>query len=185
MVSLRSLAATRPQTRRPTVRSGVTLERRALTHLCCLSLVAKRGFAGAASRKPSPRSLKTGWDDWPITGPRTFLWCVRFILSRCTSPEAHHSRCFVDTKLDLSARSVSGNHALCLCYVQLERAELACTELLARRAQMIELKYKDRALLDDSHLYFGTSETQGSLMVCPALDKYVGEELHPGSLPPK
>ena len=57
-------------------------------------------------------------------------------------------------------------------------------DLLARRAQMIELKYKDWVLakptnemdpFNDSHLYFGTSETWVSLMVCPALEKYVGE----------
>ena len=36
--------------------------------------------------------------------------------------------------------------ALCLCYDQLEGAEIACMELLARRAQMVELKFKDRVL---------------------------------------
>ena len=32
---------------------------------------------------------------------------------------------------------------LCTCYDRLRGAELACTELLARRAQMVEHKYKD------------------------------------------
>ena len=35
---------------------------------------------------------------------------------------------------------------LCLCCDQLEGAELACMELFARRAQVIEFKYKDRVL---------------------------------------
>ena len=77
--------------------------------------------------------------------------------------------------------------ALCLCYDQCERVELARMELLARRANMIELKYKDRVLpkptkdmdpFNDSHLFLGTSETRGSLMVCPLLERYVGEQLH-------
>ena len=60
-------------------------------------------------------------------------------------------------------------------------------ELLARRTQMIEPKYKDRVLpkptkdmdnFNDSLLHLGTSETHGSLMVCLALEKRVGEPLH-------
>ena len=48
---------------------------------------------------------------------------------------------------------------------------------------MIELKYKDRVLpnpdedmdpFNESHLYFGTSETGGSLLVCPALENTSG-----------
>ena len=65
-------------------------------------------------------------------------------------------------------------------------------ELLARRAQVIGLKLKDRVWptrdmdpFSDSHLYLGTSETRGSLMVCPALEKYVGEQLHLGPLAAK
>ena len=75
---------------------------------------------------------------------------------------------------------------LCLRDDQLEGAELACTELLTRRARLIEFKCKDRVLpkptmdidpFNDRHLYLGTSETRGSLMVCPALEKYVKEQV--------
>ena len=68
----------------------------------------------------------------------------------------------------------------CLCYDQLQGAELA-------RMEMVELKYEDRVLpkptkdmdpFSDSHLYLGAPETRGSLMVCPALEKYVREQLH-------
>ena len=50
---------------------------------------------------------ETSWEDWPITGPRTFLGCVRFILTHYTSPEAQHTRCLFETKLDSSASRVS------------------------------------------------------------------------------
>ena len=65
-------------------------------------------------------------------------------------------------------------------------------ELLARRDQLVELKYKDRVFpnptkdtdpCSDNHL--GTSETRGSLMVCPALEKYAWEQLHLESLAAK
>ena len=56
---------------------------------------------------------------------------------------------------------------------------------LARRAQMIELQYKDRVLPQPVILYLGTAETRDSLMVCPALEKYVGEQLHLESLAAK
>ena len=67
-------------------------------------------------------------------------------------------------------------------------------ELLARRDQLVELKYKDRVFpnptkdtdpCSDNHLHLGTSETRGSLMVCPALEKYAWEQLHLESLAAK
>ena len=102
--------------------------------------VRQRSFADAVATLS-----ETCWEDWPITGPQTFLWCVR---------EARHSRWLVETKLDLSASGVSEHSGvmrilgLCLCYDQLEGAELACLELIARRARMIEFKYKDTWLAD-------------------------------------
>ena len=55
-------------------------------------------------------------------------------------------------------------------------------ELLAPRAQMIELKYQDKVLpkptkdmepFRDSHLYLGTSDMRRSVTVYLALEKYV------------
>ena len=83
---------------------------------------------------------------------------------------------------------------LCLRDDQLEGAELACTDLLTRRTQMIEFKCKDRVLskptmdmdpFNDRHLYLGTSETRGSPMECPALEKYVKEQVQLKSLATK
>lgn len=71
-------------------------------------------------------------------------------------------------------------------YDQLEVAQLAAFELLAGSLQLVELKYKDRfaaassgggAPFEDSHPYLGLSQTRGALMVCPALERYVGASL--------
>ena len=76
---------------------------------------------------------------------------------------------------------------LCSCYDRIKGAELTCMELLSRRAQLIDPKYKDRMLpkptkdmdaFNESQLHLGTSETHCSLLVRPALKKYVGEQLH-------
>ena len=79
-------------------------------------------------------------------------------------------------------------------YDQLDLPQLASLELLLRRAQMIELKNKSRLLpqtgspedpFSDVHLYMGFSETRGMLMVCPALEAYVGNKLHDEALASK
>ena len=88
---------------------------------------------------------------------------------------------------------------LAAVYDQVDLPQLCSAELLARRAQMIELQYKSRfslgtggggggaknkndkdnfqAVLDDSHLYLGLSATRGLLCVSPDLEKYVGKQL--------
>ena len=72
-----------------------------------------------------------------------------------------------------------------VCYDQLQAAELAAIELIARRAQLIELKYRDKVIGggmggtvdEDSFLYMGTGRTRGLLMISPALEEYVAGEL--------
>ena len=63
---------------------------------------------------------------------------------------------------------------------------LACLEIVARRAQLIELRHRDRALgtkalggdVDsDAHLYMGSGKTRGLLMISPALEEWVAKQL--------
>ena len=71
---------------------------------------------------------------------------------------------------------------------QLNVSELAIFELICRKAQMIEYKYRGRYLhrmgaagddlAEDEHIYHGTSETRGLMMISPALSSYVAAELH-------
>ena len=68
---------------------------------------------------------------------------------------------------------------------QLQAAELSVIELVARRAQLIELKYRDKVVgggmggtVDEYvFLYMGAGRTRGLLMISPALEEYVAGEL--------
>ena len=58
-------------------------------------------------------------------------------------------------------------------YDQVQASELRALEICVRRAQMVELKYRDRviklsptgAIEDDEHLYMGTGLTRGLQMI--------------------
>ena len=61
---------------------------------------------------------------------------------------------------------------------------MAAMEMLIRKAQLIELKHRARVLAaavgqveDDSHLYLGTGQTRGLLMIDPKLGDFVSGEL--------
>ena len=74
-----------------------------------------------------------------------------------------------------------------LCCDQVSVSQLVSFELLARRAQMIEIKYRDRSAggattggadpFEDVHLYSGVAETRSGLAICPAWEKWAGLEL--------
>lgn len=71
-----------------------------------------------------------------------------------------------------------------LCFDQLMVTQLACMELVIRRAQLIELKHKSRVLStrgseveEDEHIYVGAGESRGLLMIAPALEEFVAAEL--------
>ena len=136
---------------------------------------------------------ETAWEAWPVKGPRTFRWCCLFIAERAIHPLQHHAKFLQVTGLpanDLGAQE--HEHALrvietALCYDQVQGSELGALELIVRKAQLIELRHKDRVLNsqssqqqtvdDDSHLYLGTGATRGMLMICPDLEKHVADEL--------
>ena len=119
------------------------------------------------------------------------LWCCKFILESDVHPRARHIRWRSVTGLSGGDVGVSEHEAMmralefALCYDQLQAAELATMEVLVRRAQMVELKYRDRVVKlsptggveDDEHLYMGTGLTRGLLMICPDLEDWVAGEL--------
>ncbi|CAK0842885.1 unnamed protein product [Prorocentrum cordatum] len=178
-------------------------------------LVAKQVPAGEAAEEPDARTLsvvlshegerrrdfaaavcgmtETTWAFWPLRGPRTVIWCLRFIVQQDHSPKARHTRWKHECNLSITDVGVS-DHELCMrlfeigsSYDQLNLPELAIMEYVAaRRAQMAEWRYRDRILgrgdgdelLEDEFLYLGTAETRGLLMVCPLLQDHVSEQLH-------
>lgn len=118
-------------------------------------------------------------------------WCCNHILQHSIHPLEHHNRFKLLAKLD-HLDAGAQEHELIMrvmelgvCYDQLQIAELASFEVLARRAQMLELR--DKELITGSafggsvdeylHLYLGTGRTRGLMMVSPELEEFVASEL--------
>ena len=65
-------------------------------------------------------------------------------------------------------------------YDQLNITELVTFELICRRAQMAEMRHRDRMLGDsddDDFLFLGVGETRGLIMVAPSLEAHLAAEL--------
>ena len=140
------------------------------------------------------------FDDWPIAGPLTVLWLLRYMWSNGGSPTAFHLRWLDFVRLDYSAHGPTEHQLLCklleimIVYDGLSVGMLASGELIARKIQMIHEKWRHKMPLlaaggnsakdnkasivdDDSFLLLGTSETRGNVGVSPDLTKWLGEEL--------
>jgi hypothetical protein len=136
---------------------------------------------------------------WPLQGPMSLLWVLEFCiaqtgallnarvsqfmqLTRMSFTDAHM------TEYSVIAKSIEFG----LYTDQLMITQLASFELLARRFQLIEEKFKFRLPSFDSNkgsldpendaslfLGLGTSSMAGRTAVCvmPALAEYIGEEL--------
>ena len=105
-----------------------------------------------------------------------------------------------DAKLSYADTGASEHHscmkilATALTFDQINVTELACMELVGRRVQMIESKYKPRLLsqtpssgasgdpFEDSHLYMGMNAIRGLVCLSPALETWIGQELSKESL---
>eukprot|EP00974_Lingulodinium_polyedra_P017693 1716541-Lingulodinium_polyedra.AAC.1 len=125
---------------------------------------------------------ETNWSHWPITGPRTVLWCCNFILEVDGTPRARHTRWLHECQLSQGDAGVADHEVgmrcleFALCYDQVAVSELACMELMLRKVQVAELKHRERILgvqggdgLED-YLYLGEGQTRGYVMVAPMLE---------------
>ena len=79
--------------------------------------------------------VQSPWAGWPVSGPRTFLWCCKFMSEHALHPLAHHSR-FVQLSGSLPTDPAAQEHELLcraielgLTFDQLQGAELSCFEL--------------------------------------------------------
>ena len=128
-----------------------------------------------------------------MLGPRTTKWVTEYIVDQDGSARSRHTKWKHEAGLNVTDPGVADHElvmrvvTLALEYDQLNISELACFELLMRRAQMSEWKYRERILgragtvldeLDDEHLYMGVSEVRGLLMVSPLLSEHISAELH-------
>ncbi|CAK0839371.1 unnamed protein product, partial [Prorocentrum cordatum] len=129
--------------------------------------------------KDSVREMtETSWPAWPILGPRTARWCLDFIAEQDTHPRARHTKWRHEAGVggqdigcqdhELAMRMIE----LAVVYDQLNITELASFELLLRRAQLAEMRYRDKILgkhggdefAEDEFLYMGTGLTRGLVM---------------------
>jgi hypothetical protein len=144
-------------------------------------------------RGATRKLTETPWPNWPVLGPRTTKWATEYIVGQDGTARSRHTKWKHESGLNVTDPGVSDHElvmrvvTLALEYDQLNISELACFELLMRRAQMSEWKYRERILgrsgtvleeLDDEHLYMGVSEVRGLLMVSPLLSEHISAELH-------
>ena len=99
-------------------------------------LSVQRNSAGdlhAEFRNAVPELVQSPWAGWPVSGPRTFLWCCNFMSEHALHPLAHHSR-FAQVSGLLSTDPAAQEHELLrraievgLTFDQLQGAELSCS----------------------------------------------------------
>ena len=155
-----------------------------------------RGERPQECRLAIDRMQCTPWPAWPVSGPRTCLWVLRFIQEHYGSPDVRHTRCVSDAKLTYADPGAVEHQACCrvlgigASYDQLDLPQVASMEYTCSSLQMIELKHMDRVVVvgpgtvgsttvpfNDTHLYMGWSATRGVLCVDPNLEKLIGEKL--------
>ena len=121
-----------------------------------------------------------------MSGPRTFLWCCKFMSEHALYLLAHHSRFMQLSGLLATDPSAQEHELLCrtielgLTFDQLQGVELSCFELLARRMQMLEMKLRDKvagsllggSIEEDNHIYLGTGRNRRLLMISLALEEF-------------
>ena len=129
------------------------------------------------------------WSDWPLAGPRVFLWGTRFMLENGGTPIGSHSKWGADGKLQSSDPGVIVHEEFCrmiqtqMCYDQANSANLASSEQMMRQLMLIEEKFKDRfvgnssqELSEEAHLYGGHTQ-RANVCVSPSLSEWVAEEV--------
>lgn len=127
--------------------------------------------------------------DWPLRGPRTCLWCLRFMEQHGGTPLGHHSKWRTEFKLSSSDYGVE-EHERCarmiehmVVYDQLMVTNLVACESMCRCMQSHEQRYRDRSVSSasesvvDNHLFLGTDMVRGNVMISPKLQEFFKEEL--------
>ena len=129
---------------------------------------------------------------WLARASRTAKWVGQYFVSNGGSSMSIQNTWKVNCKLQPSDAGVLEHESICKAlelaveYDQLNIGELATIELLSRRLQMIQFRWKERILGsassgtvdDESHFFLGVDPTRGNLCICPALNTWLGEELH-------
>jgi hypothetical protein len=162
------------------------------TDLRTLSIL--RDEAGSRFRDLSTALAHMSQDvfaDWPLEGPRSVLFCLKFFKSAGLELLNHHAR--FRGLLKGNADSVSWDFlvqehgllvkiaSLALTYDQLNLPDLAAFEVLFRRVQQIEdrlrgLIEEPGELVSTDKLFLGYDTGRHSICLSPELQKFMGEE---------
>ncbi|CAK0851969.1 unnamed protein product, partial [Prorocentrum cordatum] len=132
------------------------------------------------------------WEGWPVRGPRTTHWVLRYIVDHGGTPTGMHSRWRSEARLQEHEPGVQEHERACraleelLCFDQCNGANLAAAELLARTIQVQQERYQDRSAGGtasgghdsvDAHLFMGSELTRGGARACPLLQEWASLQL--------
>ncbi|CAK0807986.1 unnamed protein product, partial [Prorocentrum cordatum] len=135
---------------------------------------------------------EASWPVRPVLGPHTTRWCLPILADQGAHPRARHTRWGHEAGVSSDDPGVS-DHELCMRVLglgmpfdQLDGGELGFFEYIARRAQLIEHRYRERAMdrpdgfdgAEDDYLMMGTLETRGHSKIAPELKDCITAELH-------
>jgi len=136
----------------------------------------------------------TEWKQFPVSGPRTVKWLCNFFKTNNVTPTQWHRNWRHMLKLQITDPGVSEHEVFCraleclVCYDQLNVAELGAIEILARRFQLHEERYRLKLIdaergagktgvdFDDAAIFMGHSRERGVAAICPALLDHVAEQ---------
>ena len=134
-----------------------------------------------------------------VNGPRTAMWCVRFLRRQQMHPEDYHRQwrsrhglSGVDWGVTAHASALRAV-ALAGCCDQLDLPNLSVIEHLLRDGQMVEYHYKnverekedklrrDKKVtgptIDESELFLGVGKSAYESMICPDLTDWIAKQL--------
>ena len=114
------------------------------------------------------------WDDWPVDGPQTFAWDIRFMANQGGTPTGWHSEWKSDGKLDASSHIVAFHGVCCqmietlLCYDQLNGVNVATGELLMRQVMLAEERLKGRFGNQSQTVLTSSTSTPAAAIAMPS-----------------
>ncbi|CAK0896628.1 unnamed protein product [Prorocentrum cordatum] len=135
------------------------------------------------------RTAVMNMEDWPVRGPATALWTLKFMEAHGGTPTGRHSRWLSEMRLAGHEPSVHEHEMACrtlermVVHDQLNVANPASGEMLARAVQLQEERHRDRVAPavdspnENAHILLGTDQLRGNACVAPALQEFCKEEL--------
>jgi hypothetical protein len=144
--------------------------------------------------------------DFAVPGPRTMTWCAKFLNRRGGGPRDLLRRWKQVSRMQDNLWGVA-EHSLTMqvmeiagCYDGLDVVNIACLELMIRKAQLGEFSYSEQGpapppksegekkkghgkgservgMYDESSIFLGSHKEFGDVMVCPDLLDYVTKEV--------